>query len=385
MRLIFTGLLPFVAITLLSAQITLTADYLPDDGDTLFISVADSLATVDLVGTDGPLVWDFSSLNAVATDERLVEATVTGTIDDQFPDADLKVATSPFSTNYYRRTNTTFELVGNLGVTDFIPGFEVATPFEPAYVERRAPLAFGDQQQTTSSFLVAADVDSLPAEILALGGPTLAAFDSIRLNTQITRTDMVDAYGTLTVDGATYDVLRERREETREIKIEAKLGFLPWADVTSQIVALLPEIGDAVTEQSGVITYEFWSNDHVEPIATVNTNPEDGAVRSVTFKTNRITSSINDIAVDPNQVRLYPNPAVSAVVFEAEGLQRGQYTLRITNMLGRKMANRVLESGGSIRTELDVSQLPRGLYLYSLINSRGRILATKRLLVGGRP
>ncbi|MEL6357748.1 MAG: hypothetical protein AAFQ37_12535, partial [Bacteroidota bacterium] len=54
----------------LFGQITLTSDYIPAVGDTLFQSVADSNATVDLIGPGGPFEWDISNITADNTFEQ---------------------------------------------------------------------------------------------------------------------------------------------------------------------------------------------------------------------------------------------------------------------------------------------------------------------------
>ncbi|MEL6358203.1 MAG: T9SS type A sorting domain-containing protein, partial [Bacteroidota bacterium] len=82
-------------------------------------------------------------------------------------------------------------------------------------------------------------------------------------------------------------------------------------------------------------------------------------------------------------ITMYPNPARSMATFEATGLQRGEYTLKVHNIVGRRLFSQNFSSTGSIKADIDVNSLPSGIYLYSLTNARGRILATKRLLVSG--
>ncbi len=367
----------------LRAQITLDDSYLPVVGDTLFISFADSLASVDLIGNGGPHNWDFSQLSAAGSAERIVEALDLSGQDAVFANADFKIQITPLSTNYYQRTGNVVNLIGNRGEAGFIPDFTLDTPFNPPYLDRRAPLSLFDQQQSTSNIIVAFSIDSLPQVILDLGGAILGSFDSLRFNTVITRNDLVDAHGMLTVDGANYPVLRERRAEERTVKIEAKLGFLPWADITALIINAAPQIGALINAENNIVTYQFWSNGNVEPIATVITEGDGSTIRDINFKTNRLPSSLQDNFLPSSQVKMYPNPAQNWVRFEAEGLQRGRYSLQIHNVLGRRILSQDMDSNGDLQIDLEVGHLPSGIYLYSLINSRGRIMATKRLLVGG--
>ncbi|MEM9837440.1 MAG: hypothetical protein AAF828_13115 [Bacteroidota bacterium] len=295
--------LPFLCflVTLsLSAQVSLTSNYLPELGDTLFVSFADSAATVDLLSTGGPQVWDFNDLTTVGSAERVVEELDLSTFDAAFAEADFKIRISNLSTNYYTRTDGELVFVGNIGTSPLLPGISLVTPFTPPFVDRRAPLAYLDQFSSINSVVVPVAVDSLPQVILDAGGPILASYDSIRLNTEIDRVDVVDAYGTLTVDGVTYDVIREKRTEIRDVKVEAKLGFFPWADVTFIVLQALPDLGDVLEEQDTLITYNFYNDDYVEPIATVVTTGDGESVIDINFRTNRATSSVDDGFISAN-------------------------------------------------------------------------------------
>ncbi|NJO86807.1 MAG: T9SS type A sorting domain-containing protein [Lewinella sp.] len=101
------------------------------------------------------------------------------------------------------------------------------------------------------------------------------------------------------------------------------------------------------------------------------------------LQNNRLPSSIEEELLSNADVRLYPNPSRHSTVFTAEGLLRGEYTLQVQDLTGRPIFRQFLNSTGSLRHEMDISQWPAGLYLCSLTNARGRILATERLLVGG--
>ncbi|MDV7394326.1 hypothetical protein RZS08_23290, partial [Arthrospira platensis SPKY1] len=113
--------------------------------------------------------------------------------------------------------------------------------------------------------------------------------DSLRIRINTQRTDEVDAWGTLTIPGGIYDVLREKRTELRQTRIDAKIGFFPaWVDVTDIFVELLslPGLG-SLTQES----YYFWSNEALEPIAVLSLSPATGEVQSVEYKANNISTN----------------------------------------------------------------------------------------------
>ncbi|MEM7575232.1 MAG: T9SS type A sorting domain-containing protein [Bacteroidota bacterium] len=383
----FTLCLALLTSQLLLAQITVTTDIIPLVGDTLYTTRAQDGQTVDLISTGGPHNWDFSAVVAGGDQVRLVEESDPNNPDDaQFPNADAKVSFGEGTYNYYRISNNQLDLIGNIGSVALLPDFVVATPFSPAYVDRRAPMDFIDQFDNTANLVVAFPTDSLPQQLLDLGGTLLAATDSVRLRTTIDQNDLVDAYGSMTVDGATYEVLREKRTEIREIRVDTYVGILGWQDVTSAFLALvgdLPGGGDFLAGQDTTITYNFWSATDIVPIASVVTDTE-GNVESINYKTNRDgTSPVIDNSLRSATIRVYPNPSVDWITFEALDVPRADYSLHIHNGLGQRMISERFLNTDQIRFKIDLSHLPSGLYYYSLRNSRGRAIATKRLLIGG--
>lgn len=370
----------------MTAQTVISADYLPEIGDTLKFSTADSstISSVTLHGTGGPYVWDLTGLSAIRTSDQAIEDLDLNTQDSIFATADAKIQTGEFSTNYYQLNAAAgMQLIGNIGGTELIEGFVVNTPFAPPYVERRSSVEFIDQNDMMSNISVSLPTDSLPQVIIDAAGALISAADSLRFRTTIERDDLVDAYGTAELGDETFDVLRERREEIRSVLIEAYNPFFGWTDITAAIALGIPGLADLIQGQDTVITYTLWSDASIDPIAVFQTENDGETISRVTYKTLPTTSS-TETFIRNVAIRMYPNPARTLTTFEAEGLPSGVYQLRIMNMAGRHVISEVHNViGNQLRSTLDVGALPSGLYLYSLTNSRGRILATKRLFVGG--
>jgi hypothetical protein len=366
----------------ISAQITLTTDYFPMAGDTLRFSVADSASTVgvDLLSPGPDRNWDFGTLVPRFNFTEPVESTQG---DSLFPSADVRIRTNVVNLSYYQITETSFDLVGVRGRLDIFPDFELVTPVSPQRPVRRAPLNYEDTFMTQTANSVVLSPDSLPQTILILLGDAISGVDSIRITTISIRDDEIDAYGNLTVNGTAYDVLREKRTETINTRIAFKTGVLPFVDVTAVVQTVSGELGQFLGEQEPTTTYIFWSDGSVDPIATVEVDQETQAATSVSYKRTGTTSSTTGPSGRKATIAVYPNPAQQRATFEIEGLTGGGHTLHLISMTGQKVFTRHFQPlGDQTRINVDVSQLPRGIYLYSLRNDRGRTLATKRLLVG---
>ncbi|MEL6668138.1 MAG: hypothetical protein AAFO91_07195 [Bacteroidota bacterium] len=381
------ALLSLASLTtaLLFGQITVTTGIIPAVGDTLYSTGAVEGQTVDLIGVGGPHVWDFSDLEGGAEQERPVEALDLSTEDSLFAQADVKISFGENTFNYYRILPNRMDLVGNIGSSAFIPNFEVATPFSPAFVDRRAPLDFLDQFDNEADLLVAVPVEDLPQELIDLAGDLIEFVDSVRFRTTIEQDDIIDAFGSLTVDGLTYDVLREKRTEVREAGFDTYNSVFGWQDATAAFLALVNELpgGEDITTSDTIITYNFWAETGAVPAATVITTTT-GEIESINYRTNPDnTSSTEDEALRSATINMFPNPAVQWVTFEAESLPRADYSIHIHNGLGQEMLTERFPRTDRIYYQMDLSFLPKGLYYYSLRNSRGRILTTKRLMLGG--
>ncbi|MCB0638156.1 MAG: hypothetical protein KDC54_16115, partial [Lewinella sp.] len=288
----------------LSGQISLDASYFPVPGDTLRTATALNPGMIDIGVAGSGQTWDFSMLQADATLERAVTAASAGQGSSAFPNATLLVEQTNGAEGYYQSTENSFSIIGYFGVDPLGQGFEVSAPFSPAYVERWAPLDFLDLNGNDAALQFDAAVEDIPGNLF--DGLEIVP-DSIRLAVSTDRTDLVDAWGTMTLPGgASYEVLRERRLEYREVLLYAKVGGLPWFDITTIALAALPidELG-----RDTVMSYYFWSSEAKEPVAVVTSDATGENIQSVTYKYDAEVVSATTSNRPPAEpsVRAYPN------------------------------------------------------------------------------
>lgn len=81
------------------------------------------------------------------------------------------------------------------------------------------------------------------------------------------------------------------------------------------------------------------------------------------------------------KLNAYPNPCTTQVdiQYELGNVGATQSSLIITNLLGKKIQTLSLE-GNTGKVTLDLSQIPAGIYFYSL-ETNGRLVSTKKLVV----
>jgi hypothetical protein len=97
------------------------------------------------------------------------------------------------------------------------------------------------------------------------------------------------------------------------------------------------------------------------------------AARGQTYEKDRPISK-----VPQRMVRFYPNPASEAIHFECRQNAQQPLQLRIFNFLGKKM----VELGQvTNQTRIDLADFNRGLYLFQLVDAKGRILESGKFQV----
>lgn len=376
MKKILPIVLFFYTISL-SAQITVTSASFPAIGDTLKTATDGAPQGISITPPGGDQVWNFPGLQGV-TSETIVRPAAEGTNADQFPEADLLFpvgANIDGGDSYANITSQVYELIGYVGPDPANLGINVVVPFSPAIVERRSPMNFFDVNTTTSGILLALSTDSLPGEIV---NDLPITPDSIRINFASSRTDVVDAWGTLTIPGGTYEVLRERRTEIRETQLEAKVGIGPFATWVNVSDFLPSEFLGADT----ITTYVFVSNTEKENIAQITvSNDEEQTPLFITYKANDVMTNVSYLNTGYADMFAYPNPAIDKVRINFLNMSPGNYTFRIFNILGKEIMQREYRINGNRTVGINIDTLQKGTYLYNLSDARGKIIKTKRLMV----
>lgn len=377
MRLIILTSVSLLIAFALQAQISITDAYFPQEGDTLKTAFdgMPSGITINPVGGSIDQDWNFNSVQGMSR-EIIYRSAAEGEASAEFPSADLFVPLEPVGETYYKKTATTFELVGYQGLDPANLGISLVVHLNPALIERRAPLNFLDFGNSNAAVLIPFASEDIPGGILDSLPITP---DSIRLRIAIERTSIVDGWGTLTIPGGTYDVLREKQIEERETLMDVKIGIGPlsqWIDVTDLIA------GFDFLGKDTITTYSFYNNAEKEAIAIVTVdNLDNDMVDAVEYKDNGIQTSIRYVDTGKPDLVAYPNPAIDDVRIDFFNLPSSTYTLKIYNILGIVVWEKKYAISGDRSEKINLTNLRKGTYLYSLISDNGKIISTKRLMV----
>jgi hypothetical protein len=367
MKMTFTlTTLLFANILRLFGQITVTNSAFPVAGDSIFYAI-DTFANVPIGTAGANQTWDYTALSASFERTKKYQPASDGQNFATFPNAELVVIGQANET-YYNKTATRFENTGFQGAISGLPT-PVSLKFLPPVAERRAPLTYGGFPNLEKTDLTV----TLPG----LAIPNLPiSIDSIRVKIHFERIDFVDGWGTLKLPAFTQNVLREKRFQTTDTKIElhTSVPFPLWIASPFPI----PGAGADTT-----ITYNFFSKDDKDAVAVVDMNNDETKATQIQYKRSKISAIDDFIGINYRRVTVqaYPNPAMEYTVFYCSNVPDGRYKLKIYNVIGDVVWQQEHSINGSKNIRLDMSDFKKGTYLYSLSDERGKILATKRLMV----
>ncbi len=374
MNKIFTIILFIVSSALVvQGQITISSSTLPTSGDTLrtHIDPAPTFSFDSTPQEDGD--WTFNDLNSATVLETIFSDPTVGS-STGFPSA-TSVTVTPEGTEFYYFTDDMgLHELGLYGLDPIAGTLEVDAEYSSPLTVRHAPLNYGDENSQATGLYYPIPLSLIPDTLL---NELPIQPDSLRLNVSLQRDDVVDGWGTATVNDVVYDVLRERREEIRQIKVEALLPFLGWQDVSGVIEELAPGFG--VGEPDTIVSYNFFTDTEIEPIAVVNVDGEDNPI-SIEYKANGLTSSDPTPNARKLEVTASPNPSIGILEFMFKGAPADRYRIQVRNIVGQSLWEDSLYIDGKARLSADLTHLNRGTYFYTIFDSNGNPLVTQRLV-----
>lgn len=361
-----------------TAQITVSAATFPKAGDTLAYATDTAPNVNAATPPGGNQTWDFSGLQATEVNETIFQPVSAGANKDKFPGADM-VLIGANGESYYNLTNTKWENMGFVGSQAGLFNAVLTAKYSPVVVERYAPLNFFDIFQQESNLNLPFSADALPANILS----TLPIKpDSVRVKINLKRTEVVDGWGVCKIPGGSYPVLRAKRTDYNKTGIDVKVGFF-WLDLSQLIPAGSGGPFGNLLSPDTTVTYRFLSNTQKEEIAAVTMDASLSTTERVRFKNNTVTAVEEEDSFAPGSasIQAFPNPAIEWVRFDCSNIPTGNYTLKIFNIIGKVIWRQNFRISGSHSVRVELDKFKKGTYLYSLVDGKGNIIGTKRLVI----
>lgn len=130
---------------------------------------------------------------------------------------------------------------------------------------------------------------------------------------------------------------------------------------------------DSYQKQVGAssVTYVFFDT----------SNPADSVYTTIVF--NSTPTGIHDIELSANAIgNVFPNPSnlFATINYNLDGYHRNA-KITLFDMLGNNLKNYELNGNSQGKVTINTSEMPAGMYFYSLRSLDGKTLTTKRLVI----
>ena len=352
-------------------QVVITNDIFPVIGDSIVLLDDQMPNSIDLGEGGSNQYWDFGRLISPIKESISIVSLDQGLTNDQFPGANLIFEIDKKIQRYFKKDKKALVELGVWGPDPMMENLPISAYYDPPLTLFRAPMKYKDEHDVHSSLIIPLDVNQLPDTLHQL---LPVAIDSARIRVEINRLDEVDAWGKLRLSHRAYDVLREKRFEIVERRLDVKKGTDFWVDVTDE----LPDNQVFKTSQS--ISYYFFSNELREPVAIANLD-KNGNVASIQFPPNPFRKESFAKSNGRPDIIAYPNPTFGELRFYFSNLEPAYYKLKIMTIIGKEIFSKTQYVNGNKNIKIDDLGLGKGSYFYSLIDERGKTIRTKRFLV----
>lgn len=374
--LVFCYFLPLGITLPVTAQITIENTVFPVVGDTLRFAFGNQPGAINQIFTPpgGNQQWDLSDLQPTQMWDQIMNDPETGPASAFFPGATILF--NPLNSSdqvYLQVTGNQVNDMGYFGLDELGLGLNLLFKKSPPLEQSWAPVNFFDVHQSASSVLTAFDGPLAPALLLAL----VPTADSFRIRLTYQRISTIDAWGTLTIPGGTFEVLRKKQTEYRSKSIDVKVAPLGWIDIHTIGGALFFDlISDTIN------TFYFLNNVSKEPIAICTLNTAQNTVTGVQYKVVSPPVATEDVTQEKEHFSLYPNPAQHSVTLRWELTEAADVRIVVSDVTGCQL-HTLLEdrvSAGPQSTRLSVPHMPSGLYFVQVMTN-GVLHYSAKLLI----
>jgi len=369
MKTFFTSIFALFVIFSAEAQIVVNNASFPKVGDQLRTYITDQVENVRIGESGENKTYDFSNLSG---GELVVQRWLdksTGKNQALFPDANVLVKVDSSEGELYAKIlSSRIELVGFTS-DEFIFASDLAINYKTRPVFRRSPMYYETNSRSEGSFFIAFSAAIIPDSLLA---SLPIKPDSIRLTFKEVTVDTIDGWGKVKLQGKTFDVLREKAISISENKLELKIPFLGWIDLSTIFGG--GGGGPVGPLKDTTYLYNYYTNSKKEILVSVSMDAEQNP-ESVTYADLQ-TSNLNEVDFS-GTFGVYPNPADQFTKMSVTGLTDPEYHLKITGLDGRVWIEHSIKNMEAFETQINLQDFPKGIYVATLQNKIGQILAAQ--------
>ena len=345
---------------------------LPVPGQRLsYVSYTES-GRLDLEAEGRGVNWDFSYLQAPYQKEVSIEPASSGRKSAEFADSDLVLKEVNGYEVYLQQSENNLIEVGRTGGFWMMDDVENMILYDVKPVVKRAGLSFGQSYSDKSSFTIEWSKQDL-ARMKNSNIPV--AFDSIKYEVSVINEVTADGTGQLILPLSIHQVIRLKHEIELTITpfIKTRLGWRKYNEGSDKGISSVLPVGIYHLQR-----YEFWTESETLPVMYIDVIDDSFSVRYIVSDASIPKVKVYNTNKD---VLAFPNPTYGEIEIQLINLPPGIYKLEIDNIFGQSLHTRTFDVNHTRKIKTDLSFLSRGTYLYSIIDSKGNKVATKRVVI----
>ena len=363
MKTYFTFLF-FVSTHILNSQ-TITSFSLPKPGTINSYYTALDADYIEITKRGNNQIWDVARMSGGETSTINYEDKVNGEFKNLYPDANLFINEDGDGEIYYISDESGLRILGAPMESFLNPGVTENGRLSAPVFEIKTPMNLGDQLNQTAYIKINIPISIIPDSIFE----TLPIKpDSLRLNIENGYNYECSGTGTLKLPGKDFTALQQTVNVNTIARLEAKVPFLGWQDVSS-----LVDLGLGLGEENKATMINFWSPDEVGYIARFQKDEADGQITSQYTTEGTILKSKADLTSDIN-FAMYPNPAIAEVSINFSG-KTSDLVLQVKDLFGNDVVNQKYNAGQTLSTS---TWIP-GIYLVHVF-ADGKLVKTQKLI-----
>ena len=339
-----------IAFFQLTAQIIINKTDMPSVNDIVCTSTGLNLDFIDYQETGENYVWDFSQLiPIIQTVDTFVSLSDVSPVYDFFffgasnlvnaKSNRIPIPDFPISDSY-TFFNSKDNYFGIAGEGFILYGLPIPLKFDSHDVLYRFPMAYGNTGNSYAQYALGLDNYGY-------------------LKKEVTRSNTVDGWGTITTPYGTFDVLRMKSE------------------VIAFDSIYIDSLGIGLPLYREYTEYSWMGKGHKVPLLKI-TSSLGGVVVTYVDSVRFNPSAINEAPyIDDNKMRIFPVPSKDIINISFELLAKCNIEIAIYNINGVKVAERRLlnQIPGVVNIEMNLRQcgLKNGLYLLKIISGNQQI------------
>lgn len=162
---------------------------------------------------------------------------------------------------------------------------------------------------------------------------------------------------------------------TNQVAIQASASQWNW-NVSLNVTQLVTDLRSS--GQNNGFMFSLQNEQMYRHVEFASSNHSDTTLWPELVVTYQVPQSVAGIGGEIDPLIIYPNPASSRVSMKMPEYMHGQTTVTIADMTGRKLIGQQISVYGKA-LELDITSLPKGVYLIRAENSLG--IASSKLTV----